>query len=370
MKRSQFIFVCYNTYPSTKGGAEVFNHYLMEELGKSQLVSCICLEDDRVAGVNLLRLPKLKPKKFFAPIFTILALFYVRFKHSAHRNKIMLSYSRSSVIHWLYFPLLKLLLSAEYFIVIHDSDFSPWFPAFVFRFVFRSATNVFGVSRLVCKEYEARTGRKIIELRPFIPFPKADVGKAELRDKHLLPRDAQVLLFVGSLKPLKKPLVLLDALEGISEEQFEALNLHVLIVGDGPLRKTIKSRVARSHLARFVRLCGQIEREELPDYFALSDIYVMPSQREAFPLSLMEAIINRLCILGADSPGINSLIKDGLNGLLFNPQDASELRQKLLLLARDKGLRDNLTSHPELRLEFEGGFQKMTEHLLNHLNSR
>ena len=368
MKTDHLIFVSYNTYPSVRGGSEVFNYYLMTELAKSYRVSCLCYENDAVAGVKSLRLIKLKPKKFFAPLQTILALIFLKFKFWTCRHKIILTYSRSSIVHWLFYPILKYLLSIEYFIVIHDSDFSPWFPASIFRFVFRGATNAFGVSKLVCKEYQARTGREILELRPFIPFMKPNIGRAELRDRHLLPRDALVLLFVGSLKPLKQPLVLLDALEGISEEAFKALKLQVLIIGDGPLRKTLEQRIAQSHLRRFVRLCGQVGREELPCYYALSDLYVIPSLREAFPISLMEAIVHGLSIIGADSPGINNLIKDGINGLLFEPKNTYKLRQKLLLLAHDQRFRDNLTSHRELGFEFEAGFQKMTKHLLYHLH--
>jgi glycosyltransferase involved in cell wall biosynthesis len=69
------------------------------------------------------------------------------------------------------------------------------------------------------------------------------------------------------------------------------------------------------------------------------DIFVLPSESEAFSNALLEAMACGCCPVGSRVGGTPELIADGERGLLFESGNAADLAEKLALLIRDAGLR-------------------------------
>jgi glycosyltransferase involved in cell wall biosynthesis len=89
------------------------------------------------------------------------------------------------------------------------------------------------------------------------------------------------VLFVGSLRPFKRPEVLLAAATRFPQADFK-------IAGDGPLAPELKSRVAQHGLSN-VRLLGLLDAEKLRDEYRGSDIFLFPSAWEGSPKVVLEA---------------------------------------------------------------------------------
>ena len=68
---------------------------------------------------------------------------------------------------------------------------------------------------------------------------------------------------------------------------------------------------------------------------ASSDIFVLPSEKEAFGLVLLEAMTARLPIIASDVGGIPEIIEDSVNGDLIDPSDHKKLAEKILDLFND-----------------------------------
>jgi len=101
------------------------------------------------------------------------------------------------------------------------------------------------------------------------------------------------VLFVGSLRPFKRPEVLLDAGSRFPQADFK-------IAGDGPLAAELKSRVARQGLSN-VTLLGLLDEENLRDEYRRSDIFLFPSAWEGSPKVILEAAACGLPVIARTS---------------------------------------------------------------------
>jgi len=158
------------------------------------------------------------------------------------------------------------------------------------------------------------------------------------RDDLGLPEEACVAITVGRVGPEKNLVFLLRA---FSQAVEQSRDLHLVIVGDGPKREDQEEMARWARLNDRVHLAGAVPYEEVPNWLAMADFFVIASTAESHPLAVLEAIAAGLPILGIPSPGIDESIQDGNNGLL-SPEDVEAFAHRMTRLAMDVDLRDRL----------------------------
>jgi glycosyltransferase involved in cell wall biosynthesis len=96
----------------------------------------------------------------------------------------------------------------------------------------------------------------------------------------------RIILYVGVLNPRKNVGVLFDALARLPPD------LHLLLAGDGPAAhvETLRARLRALNMESRVKFAGYVAYPDLPPYYALADIFVLPSLYEGFPKVLLEAL--------------------------------------------------------------------------------
>ena len=223
------------------------------------------------------------------------------------------------------YPLLNIVLNKKYVIVIHGGGMMPWKWKYPFNLFFKRAKTIFGVSQTICKEYTTRSNTKIHYLPPLIPFELAKKDKNSLRKEYNFIDMAKIFLIVGSLKDLKKPLIVLEALDKIDKVFLRKQNIRILYAGDGVLKNKMKIFIKEKGLSEYVHLLGNIPRDKINAYYKLSDFYIISSDFEGTPISMLEAMYNKLCIIGSDVKGVNNIINDSDGGFLFDNTNALEL---------------------------------------------
>lgn len=73
-------------------------------------------------------------------------------------------------------------------------------------------------------------------------------------------------------------------------------------------------------------------RQDIYNYFQVFDLLVLPSRVDPFPLVMLEAAYLKVTFIGSNVDGISEIINDGINGLLFTPEDHEELSYKISYL--------------------------------------
>ena len=119
-----------------------------------------------------------------------------------------------------------------------------------------------------------------------------------------------------------------------------AVPVRLVIWGDGPQRGPLEALCRELGAGVAVFLAGHVETPER--YFPGVDVVALASEAEGLGSVLLDAMARGVPLLGADAPGINEAIEDGVNGVLFDAGSANDLLEKLRLLVLDAGLRERL----------------------------
>jgi glycosyltransferase involved in cell wall biosynthesis len=161
-----------------------------------------------------------------------------------------------------------------------------------------------------------------------------DTGQGASQRRRLgLPSDAVVIGFVGRLDQQKAPQRLIEAALALLARQRQA---HVVMVGDGPLRAELETRVRQSGFAERFSWRGQeTGRAWIPAF----DILAMPSAYEGFSYTLLEALYAGVPVVCTPVGGVSGVVIDGQEGFVVPHADCARLAERLALLAGDAQLR-------------------------------
>ena len=150
-----------------------------------------------------------------------------------------------------------------------------------------------------------------------------------------IPADAFLVGFVGRMRYYKGLDHLLRAVALVPEA-------HLLLVGDGPLRRGLERLCSALRLSDRVTFAGDVSDADLPDCYHAADVFVLPStgRAEAFGTSLVEAMASGLPVVSTEvASGTSWVNQSGTTGLVVPPSDAVELARAVDWLRRDPTLR-------------------------------
>ena len=138
----------------------------------------------------------------------------------------------------------------------------------------------------------------------------------------VLPRGRRVL-FAGRLAAQKRPL------DAVAAHALLPEDVHLVVVGDGPMRAEVQQAVALSPARDRVHLVGLVPHDRVPAYLQHADAFVLPSHYEELGSALVEAMASRLPVVANRVGGIPALVRDGETGLLAERGDVEGLAAQL-----------------------------------------
>lgn len=303
-------------------------------MSKDNFVGYISYDKIRCTNVDFYKVFLLRPWRIFVPLQIMLKLIKLRNKYDI----VHLNYSQGSFIHWFYYPIMKMFFNIKYGITIHDPSLYEWKNKLIFRWVFRKANFIVAVSERLKEGYEKRCNRYIHYLPPLIPLEKACEERNELLTQNGYSHNSKVFLFAGSIKDSKRPLVLIEAINELNRDWLERERIHFIFAGDGDQVNKVNAKIEQYKLGKYVKLVGRIPQENINLYYRLASYYVIPSIHEGKSMSLIEALFNKLPIIASDAPGINDIIINEKNGLLFKLDDYMQLAALIMKIVTEPTL--------------------------------
>lgn len=162
-------------------------------------------------------------------------------------------------------------------------------------------------------------------LRPDSPAEAAaDVGRGR----------TLTLGTVGRLDPVKNHAALLATFARLAPRYPD---LRLTIVGDGPLKDSLRAQAAYLDVADLVTFAGA--RSDTPKLLRSFDVFVLPSMNEGISNTILEAMATALPVVAGRVGGNPELVEDGVTGRLYDPAGPSSLEQALLPYLTDPVLR-------------------------------
>lgn len=159
-------------------------------------------------------------------------------------------------------------------------------------------------------------------VRIYFPTPPVEKKRA---DK--LPGDPLKLVYVARLEEGKNPLILHTIDELLIKQN---VSVEWEIVGDGPLKQPLMELIG--HKKNF-RLHGFLSNEQLHDLYPHQDVFILTSDSEGLPVSLIEAMKTGLVpVVSNIAGGTKEIVKEGNNGFLCEVNNAADFANHIALL--------------------------------------
>ena len=154
-------------------------------------------------------------------------------------------------------------------------------------------------------------------------------SRTELLNELGLDAGRPVILFASKLQERKRCDDLLNAYQRLRDEGVNGPLPYLLIVGDGEQRARLEEQ-ARAHGLDGVRFCGFRNQSELPRFFDLASVFVLPARHEPWGLIVNEVMnAGRAVILSDDCGCHPDLVTDGVEGFVFPVGDVNALTDAL-----------------------------------------
>ena len=161
-------------------------------------------------------------------------------------------------------------------------------------------------------------------------FRPDSAARERVRRDLRIPADAMVFVYLGRVNRDKG---LLDLATAFTEVGSVYADAHLLVVG--PDEDNLSAALATAAAACSARLHRVDFTDRPQDYFAAADVFCLPSYREGFGSTIIEAAAAGVPAIGSRIYGITDAIVEGESGLLFEAGNANQLAQRMLALAGD-----------------------------------
>jgi phosphatidylinositol alpha-1,6-mannosyltransferase len=259
----------------------------------------------------------------------------------------------------------KKLLNIPYVLWVYGSETirfgNSGFLASIMKTVLSSAELIIVNSSFTGEEY-VRFGADKEKMLRITPGVDTDLFRPTEKPADLIKKynlyGKTVLLTVARLDERKGQDTIIETVYLLKKEY---PNLVYLIVGKGREEQNLRKMVHDRELADSVLFAGYVPDEELPAYYNLCDIFVLPNREtentalkgdyEGFGTVFLEANACGKPVIGGISGGVSDAIENGVTGMLVNPRSIEEVVAAVKSFISDPQRRDTLGTAGRLRAE-------------------
>lgn len=251
----------------------------------------------------------------------------------------------SFVVFWenaYYILVCKLFSKPIFFHYLGSFDlfykFSSPFARFLIRNVLRRVDRI----ALLSRKIKRIMSKFILENRLSVLPSSVRISdfSEEKRMLETLDDDLIHILFIGGADPFRKGLM--DIVKSIPLVVKEYDNVSFILTGGKNVKK-VQPQCKKIGIGKYVNFWGWIKEEDKIQLYNSADILLLPSYNEGLPYVIIEALAAGLPIISTTIGGIPEVVKNGVNGFLIQPGNYRALAEKIVILAKNKSLRDAMS---------------------------
>ncbi len=184
-----------------------------------------------------------------------------------------------------------------------------------------TTTDTYGATSRTVWQEDSRVIPNAVDADTFNP----ENDGSRIRKKHGIKEDENMVLYVGRVVPHKGIQYLIRSATYMDD------NVKYVIVGTGEYKEYLMQLVRSNDLEDRVIFAGRVPMKELPEYYAATDVFVLPSisRLEAFGIVALEALASGVPVVVSDIPGVRDVIVEGRHGLLAEPMKPIDIAGKI-----------------------------------------
>jgi len=168
--------------------------------------------------------------------------------------------------------------------------------------------------------------------------------------------DTLIITTIAELHERKGQKYLIETIPKVVEK---FPNIKLVLIGEGPNRQNLENLVKKLKLEKHVTILGR--RKNIPYLLKSSNIFVLPSRREAFGLVNLEAMLTPLPIIATDVGGIPEIVQHEKTGIIIPRENRNALTSALIDLIENPKKRENYAKEGKKRALSHFDAKKMAE---------
>jgi glycosyltransferase involved in cell wall biosynthesis len=216
------------------------------------------------------------------------------------------------------------------------------------------------VARHMCRRTKIRHLGQGIDLRRFDPERLAAAGRTALRARLGVPANALVIAMIARFTREKGYPEFLAMARRLAAHRADA---HFLVVGTS-LRERDAVRIDPLEPGLDGRLTVLLDRRDMPEVYACADLVVLPTYREGFPRSLVEASTMGVPVVSTQIRGCREAVVHAETGLLVPPGDVDALYDAVASLCADPPRRARMSRAARRRAGIEFDERRVCDRVL------
>lgn len=175
-----------------------------------------------------------------------------------------------------------------------------------------------------------------------------------IQKKNTKINESATVLHIGRFAPQKNHMMMVEAFAEVVKK-YPTCELE--LIGDGDLVESVRQRVVELAIEKNVRFIGLLDT--VYTKMAESDIFILPSNYEGMPITLIEAMATGLPIVATAVGGVPDMIEDGKSGLLVDVSK-EKIADAIIRLLKDEALREKV-SHGAMMKASDFSLENMTK---------
>ena len=187
--------------------------------------------------------------------------------------------------------------------------------------------------------------KKIDVIPNFVDINKIKAKEKPCERSLLAKKEEKILTHISNFRPLKRIFDVISIYEGVAKH----VKSKLMMVGEGPEKTKAIQYVKKNNLEDKILFLGN--SNEIDKILCYSDLFLLPSEKESFGLSALEAMANGVPVISSNTGGITEVNINNKTGFVSKIGDIKDMTVNALTLLKNKNLHQKFKKQARIQAE-------------------